>query len=346
MGSYSSLIRQSIALAAMGIVLICAAPTDAKPWIGALLAIALIFFIAISVTRHRQVMRLANEIDEVLHSGRKVDFADYRESDIALLSNETAKMVGRLARTHDQLEKERNALSDALADVSHQIRTPLTAASLMIPMIEHANSDRERIQRARELEVMLDRVSWLVTSLLKIAKFDSGAMRLESTRVDCGELVRSAIMPLETSLDIHDIELDLHIDECASFSGDIMWSAEAIENIVKNCIEHTPSGGKITVRATEDAIATRISIEDTGAGISEEDLPHIFERFYRGRETTDRPNMEESGESAQSLAQPEGFGIGLALAQALICAQGGSVRASSKNGSGAKFDIVFPKMIV
>ena len=154
-----------------------------KPWVAGTGAVLLAVFLVVSLYRHRQIRRLAEEIDEVLHSGRTVDFSNCREGDVAVLANELSKMVSRLSRTRDQLARERNALADSLADVSHQIRTPLTAIALMLPVVERADDARERKRAVRELESMIERVSWLVTTLLKIAKVDAGAMHVERREV-------------------------------------------------------------------------------------------------------------------------------------------------------------------
>ena len=156
-------------MAALVAVLAWAAPSEVKPWVAGTGAVLLAVFLVVSLYRHRQIRRLAEEIDEVLHSGRTVDFSNCREGDVAVLANELSKMVSRLSRTRDQLSRERNALADSLADVSHQIRTPLTAITLMLPVVERADDARERKRAVRELESMIERVSWLVTTLLKIA---------------------------------------------------------------------------------------------------------------------------------------------------------------------------------
>lgn len=344
MGSYSTLVRQCAVLVliegALVVLVALAASGQAALWTGIAGFVALAFFVAVSLWRRRQIMRLAAEVDEVLHEGRRVDFSNCREGDVAVLSNELSKMVMRLGRVSDQLADERNALADALADVSHQIRTPLTAINLLIPAIEHAETEAERRQGLRKLEHMLDRVTWLVTTLLKIARVDAGAMRFEEQPVKVADTVRRAVSPLEMAFDVRDIRLAVEVEDDAAFTGDARWTAEAIENIVKNCMEHTPAGGSVHVTAREDAVATTIVVTDSGPGIAADDLSRIFERFYRSDatgETTPCCIREE---------EAEGFGIGLSLAQALVSAQGGTIRATNAPEGGARFTITFPKLVV
>lgn len=335
MGSVSTLLRQCAVMAALAAVLVWAAPAEAKLWVAVTGAVLLAVFLAVSLYRHRQIRRLAEEIDEVLHSGRTVDFSNCREGDVAVLANELEKMVARLARLTNQLESEKGALADSLADISHQIRTPLTAAELMLPAIERAEDVEQRKQLVRELEHLLGRVSWLVATLLKMAKVDAGALHMESRPVSVAAMVTRACAPLEVPLDLRGITLVRNIPADVSFTGDETWCAEALENIVKNSMEHCEASGTITIRAEEDALACRIFVSDDGPGISDEDLPHLFERFYRGA----------------GSKHGEGFGVGLALARALVTGQGGSLRAANLPGedgapAGALFEMAFPKLCV
>lgn len=332
MGSWNTLIYQSFVFVALTAFLAVFAPADAKLWVAVCGLACLVLFLAFSFWRHKEIRRLASQIDEVLHNGRSLDFTSYREGDVAVLANELGKMVARLSRLSDSLSKERNALADALADISHQTRTPLTAISLRLPAIEAAEDPRERKRLVRELESMIERMSWLQTTLLKIAKVDAGAIHVERRKVLVDEIVQRAIKPLEPSFDLRDITLLVELDEDVAFQGDLLWSAEAIQNIAKNCMEHTPAGGAVRIKASENALATTIIITDTGAGFAEVDLPHLFDRFYRGTNA--------------NAPEKEGFGIGLSLAQSLISVQGGTIRAGNSAEGGARFQIAFPKITV
>lgn len=340
MGSVAHVCKQGVVLilleGLLGIALGILYGSDVVGGVLGASMVALLFFLVVSYSRHKEILHLSSEIDEVLHGSRQVTFSHCKEGDVAILENELSKMVARLSHTRTLVLQEKNALADALADISHQIRTPLTSIGLMLPLIERAQEEHERKRMVRDLETMLDRVFWLVSTLLKLAKVDAGAMPLERKTVKVTDMLERALVPLTINLELHDIALCAHLDEQAYFEGDELWSAEAVENILKNCIEHTPCGGCITLQATTDAIATRIVIEDSGPGIAPEDLPHIFDRFYRG---------SVSDEEISEMHNPQGFGVGLALAHALIGAQGASLQAN--NGSqGARFEIIYPKFVV
>lgn len=371
--------RQSALMAALVAVVALVAPPTARIWVIAAGAVALVVFVAVSLSRHRQIQKLTAQIDEVLHNGRTVHFEKCREGDVAVLTNELEKMVSRLARATELLQKERSGLADSLADVSHQIRTPLTAAELMLAAVEREEDPRERKRLLRRLEGQMERISWLVTTLLKIAKVDAGAIRVQQAPVNVASCVARAASPLETALDLRDVALRLDIPATAQFVGDELWTAEAVENILKNCMEKTPAGGSIAVNARETPLATTLRICDTGPGIAPDDLPHIFDRFYRGGnpaeadEDSAHRGASSWGEGAQggsgvsgqaigdlrgedaevrqnpprlSAAAPEGFGIGLSLAQALVSAQGGTLQAANRPEGGAEFTITFPKLVV
>ncbi|WP_346696398.1 sensor histidine kinase [Thermophilibacter mediterraneus] len=304
-------------------------------------AALLLVLVVATRARYRAIARLAAQVDDVLHGARDVSFERMREGELAILASELDKMRGRLTLANEELAHERNALADALADISHQLKTPLTSLALMTSLARRelaAEGGHEgELARLRTMERLEDRIEWLVSSLLKLARIDAGVVRLTRGHVDGGQLVARAAEPLAVAFDLADVRLVRSVEPGSGFRGDMAWTAEALENVLKNCLEHTPAGGEVRVSCAEDALAFRLRVEDTGPGIAEKDLPHVFERFYRG---------EQGGGAEGSEVDPTGVGIGLALARSLVTAQGGSIRAANRPGCGAVFDIVFFKATV
>ena len=330
-----AVLGEAVALATVALAAWWLNGAAAGLWAFAAGVLGIAWFVWAGERRYREMSRLACDIDDVLRDGRSIDLADYAEGDLAILKNQLSKMVDCLRVNSARLEAEKVALANALADVSHQIRTPLTAIGLKIAVAQEADDPARRKRALRDVETLVARVGWLVSSLLKAAKADAGAIRVQSERVDALAMVRKALEPLEVSFDLHGVACEVAGAEGACYTGDIAWSAEALENILKNCLEHTPEGGSVRVAVSQDALACRIRVTDTGPGIAAQDLPHVFERFYRGRDAARQTDD----------AKAPGFGIGLALAHSLTSAQGGSLRASNAPGGGACFDLTFPNLV-
>lgn len=144
---------------------------------------------------------------------------------------------------------------------------------------------------------LLSRIEWLITTLLKISKLDAGTVQFKQEKVSMATLINKSCAPLLVPIELRGQELAIKAE--GDFIGDVSWTCEAIGNIVKNCMEHTPEGGKIEIETTDNALYTEILIKDNGTGIAKEDIPHIFERFYKGKDSDDKS-----------------FGVGLALATA------------------------------
>ena len=303
-------------------------------------------FMILASRRYRALAKMAANLDRVLAGERDIRLRDMSEGELAILSSEIDKVIARLNLTVDELQAEKLALSDALADISHQLKTPLTSIAISTELIRDRLSERgdseDLVERLRLIQTLQARVENLVAALLKLARIDAGVIKLVCGTVDARELVRKSFEPLAIAFDIADVRFDADVQDGASYEGDLMWSVEALENILKNCMEHTPAGGCVSVHVTEDILACRIRIEDTGPGIAESDLPHIFERFYRGSRAADTGSSE---------VNPAGVGIGLALSKSLVTAQGGTLTAEnlrdeSGNVTGAAFNLVFFKAVV
>lgn len=308
--------------------------------------IVTVIFMILTDRRYRALANMAANLDRVLAGERDIRLRDMSEGELAILSSEIDKVIARLNLTVDELQAEKLALSDALADISHQLKTPLTSIAISTELIRDRLSARgdseDLVERLRLIQTLQARVEDLVSALLKLARIDAGVIKLVCGDVDARELVRKSFEPLAIAFDIADVRFSADVQDGASYEGDLTWSVEALENILKNCMEHTPAGGCVSTRVTEDVLACRIRIEDTGPGIAESDLPHIFERFYRG---------SRDANAAPSEVNPAGVGIGLALSKSLVTAQGGTLTAENlrdENGNitGAAFNLVFFKAVV
>jgi signal transduction histidine kinase len=308
--------------------------------------IVTVIFMILTDRRYRALAKMAANLDRVLAGERDIRLRDMSEGELAILSSEIDKVIARLNLTVDELQAEKLALSDSLADISHQLKTPLTSIAISTELIRDRLSARgdseDLVERLRLIQTLQARVEDLVSALLKLARIDAGVIKLVCGDVDARELVRKSFEPLAIAFDIADVRFSADVQDGASYEGDLTWSVEALENILKNCMEHTPAGGCVSARVTEDVLACRIRIEDTGPGIAESDLPHIFERFYRG---------SRDANAAPSEVNPAGVGIGLALSKSLVTAQGGTLTAENlrdENGNvtGAAFNLVFFKTVV
>lgn len=275
--------------------------------------------------RYKRLAALAGDIDQMLHGDSTMSLNDYSEGELSILHSEIYKMTIRLREQQQTLKREKEYLADSIADISHQIRTPLTSINLLIGLLSESKlTDVRRQQLTHELYELLSRIDWLITTLLKISRLDAGTVQFKQEQVGLEALLKRSCAPLLIPMELRGQELCIRAD--GDFRGDFSWTCEAIGNIVKNCMEHTPEGGRIEINATENALYSEIIIKDNGTGISPEDLPRIFERFYKGKES--------DGKS---------FGIGLALSRMIITGQGGTVKAENRKPAGAMFSIRFYK---
>lgn len=275
--------------------------------------------------RYRHIAELSYDIDKILHGDSRVSLDEYAEGELGILQSEIYKMTVRLREQKQKLVEDRTYLADSIADISHQIRTPLTSINLLVSFLSEPEiSVDRRLKLTQELYALLSRIDWLITVLLKMSKLDAGTIKFQTERIQLSDLIRKACDPLLVPIELRGQELTVIAD--GGFSGDIAWTCEAIGNILKNCMEHTYYGGRLEISAVENAIYTEIIISDYGNGIDKDDLPHIFERFYKGKNADDKS-----------------VGIGLALARMIITGQDGTVKAENKTSGGAKFTVRFYK---
>lgn len=273
--------------------------------------------------RREKLKELSVQLDRLLHEGTQLPISDYCEGELSILANQLQKVTLRLQEGAEQSQSDKLALAQSLADISHQLRTPLTAMNLTAAMLRVPGlSEQRRLELSRELQNLLSRTDWLVDTLLKLSKLDAGTVELRQEVVPLRELIRRAAAPLSIPMELRDQRLTVTCGD-EIITCDTVWTAEALGNLLKNCVEHTPIGGTISVTALETALYTAITVEDTGPGFDPADLPHLFERFYKGKDSSETS-----------------YGIGLALARTIVTAQNGTIQAMN-TGTGAKFLIKF-----
>lgn len=277
---------------------------------------------------------LSLTIDRILHGEESIRLSQYKEGEFAILENELEKMTIRLREQNESLKGEKIYLAEMLADISHQIRTPLTALNLLVTRmgreaIRKETQEEGRLLLLQEMKRLLERVEWLVTTLLKLSRLDAGCVSFQKERFSVRELLMNAAEPFFVPMELRGQELEVQAAETIFSEGDAVWLTEAVGNLIKNSMEHTHQGGRITLLAEENPIYVQIKVLDNGEGIAEEALPHLFERFYKG-------------ENASSGS----FGIGLSFAEKIVTKQGGVIHAENIPDGGACFTVRFYKTAV
>ncbi|MEO3944677.1 HAMP domain-containing sensor histidine kinase [Gorillibacterium sp. CAU 1737] len=251
------------------------------------------------------------------------------EGDFGSLGRSFNAMADRLSHSLEQLQQEKTFLRELLSDISHQLKTPL--ASLIV-FHEHLLNDpkmgeetrRTFLERSRD---QLDRMEWLITSLLKSARVEAGAILYRKKTLRLRDVIDQVVDSLRVPAEHKKLTLAVRGGEELLLEADEEWLAEAFINLVKNALEHSPTGGTIEILLEENTLFLDVAIRDQGEGIPPEDLPHIFKRFYKGR----------------SQAKPQSVGIGLSLSKSIIEGQGGMITVSSQVGDGSEFRVSFMK---
>lgn len=289
-------------------------------------AVFIVLFWAFIKYRYDKIDRLSEQIDMVLHNSEHLLIAESEEGELSVLQSEIIKMTQRIREQNKALQREKEHLADSLADIAHQLRTPLTSANLILTLLEKNPGEAQHRELLTETKELYAQMEWLINSLLKLSRLDAGVVEFQSSRIDVGSLVRAALHPLLFAMELHNIILHTEIPDNIEIQGDFNWLSEAVRNIVKNCMESVGDNGRIEIICEDNPLYTSIMIHDSGPGILPEDLPFLFERFYRGK------NSDAAG-----------YGIGLALCRTIIMRQDGTVCAKNHPEGGAVFTIRFLK---
>lgn len=283
-------------------------------------------FYLFTKARYKSIANISDQIDLVLHNAEHLYIGEADEGELSILHSELTKMTQRIREQNEALKKEKEHLADSLADIAHQLRTPLTSVNLILSLLSNNSDENERKVFLRETEDLLLQMDWLITSLLNISRLDAGIVVFQREEFKVIHLIHTALRPLLVPMDLHNIEARIDAPKEILLQGDISWLAQALQNILKNCMESAGENGRIEIVCVNNPLYIELSIHDSGMGITKEDLPFLFNRFYRGK-------------SSNST----GYGIGLALSKMIITRQGGTITAKNHPQGGAVFLIRFSK---
>lgn len=309
--------------------LICLFISTACAFISLALGIILsVVFYVFTKQRYRKIEELNDYLSEVCSGNYELAVNDNAEGELSILKNNLYKVMILLRTASEDAKKDKLYLADSLADISHQLKTPLTSMMIITEVLQDEKDEEKRAGFIRIIEEQLERMKWLITTLLKLSKLDADTADFNMKSLNCADIIDRSINPFLVQAEIRKIKISKHVNPFI-FTGDENWSVEALENIIKNCLEHTSDGGTLNINTNSTTIYNEIEISDNGSGIAKEDLPHIFERFYHGKNS-----------SAESV------GIGLALSKAVFSKENANIDVKSKEGIGTKFTIRFYKFVV
>lgn len=280
------------------------------------------------ITQEKKIAEINEYIKQINNKNYILKIEENDNGELSKLRNELYKTTVLLKETAEISEKEKENLSTAIADISHQLKTPLTSIRIMLDNIQD-DPDMEKEVREdflREISKQIDWISSLVVSLLKIAKFDAGTIKMENNEINAKNLIDNIVSNLAILMELKNIEIITNVDEKATFIADYKWQQEALTNILKNAIEHSKQNSRIYITVENTNLFLKIIIKDEGSGIDKEDLKHIFQRFYKTK------NSSENS-----------IGIGLPLAKAIIEQSNGYIKVETKYGEGTSFEVKYIK---
>lgn len=289
--------------------------------------IILIFYLY-DKNKSKKIKEITKMISKINNRQFDIDINDFNEGELSILKNEISKTTIMLRQVADNSVKDKLNLKDSLGDISHQLKTPLTSITIMIDNILDNPDMNEKTRKKFLINIKREilNINFLVISLLKLSKFDANVVKFNKESVYLKDIIIESIKNVSMIKELKNITIKVSGDDNIKLLCDFKWQVESITNILKNSIEHTSEYGTVEVNYSENKLYTRILIKDNGKGIDSDDLPHIFDRFYKGKNGSD-----------------DSFGIGLSLSKTIIEKEGGSITVKSTPNIGTIFTIKYLK---
>lgn len=289
--------------------------------------IILIFYLY-DKNKSKKIKEITKMISKINNRQFDIDINDFNEGELSILKNEISKTTIMLRQVADNSINDKLNLKDSLGDISHQLKTPLTSITIMIDNILDNPDMNEKTRKKFLINIKREilNINFLVMSLLKLSKFDANIVKFNKESVYLKDIIIESIKNVSMIKELKNITIKVSGDDNIKLLCDFKWQVESITNILKNSIEHTSEYGTVEVNYSENKLYTRILIKDNGKGIDSDDLPHIFDRFYKGKNGSD-----------------DSFGIGLSLSKTIIEKEGGSITVKSTPNIGTIFTIKYLK---
>lgn len=289
--------------------------------------IILIFYLY-DKNKSKKIKEITKMISKINNRQFDIDINDFNEGELSILKNEISKTTTMLRQVADNSVKDKLNLKDSLGDISHQLKTPLTSITIMIDNILDSPDMDEKTRKKFLINIKREilNINFLVMSLLKLSKFDANVVKFNKESVYLKDIIIESIKNVSMIKELKNITIKVSGDDNIKLLCDFKWQVESITNILKNSIEHTSEYGTVEVNYSENKLYIRILIKDNGKGINSDDLPHIFDRFYKGKNGSD-----------------DSFGIGLSLSKTIIEKEGGSITVKSTPNIGTIFTIKYLK---
>ena len=276
----------------------------------------------------KKINEITKYIEEINRGNYKLNIEENTEDELSILKNELYKITIKLKEVAENSQKDKTTLKDSLSDISHQIKTPITSILIMLDNILSDENMPEDIKKdfIKDIKREIVNIKFLVESILKLSKIDSNSIKFIKKEVLIKDIINEAVKNVSMLSELKNIEIIVSGDDSIKTICDLKWQVEAITNILKNCIEHSYENRKIYINYNQNNMYTELKIEDNGTGIDAKDLPHIFERFYKGKNSSS-----------------DSVGIGLALSKSIIESNNGYIQVDSKLNKGTTFIIKYLK---
>ena len=285
-----------------------------------------VYFVINKSKRTKKINKIIELISKINKRNFDIDIEDYTEDELSILKQEVYKTSLMLRSEADNSLKDKLNLKDSLSDISHQLKTPLTSITIMIDNILDNEEMDSKTRRKFLINIKREiiNINFLVQNLLKLSKFDANVIKFNKDEVLIKDIVDDAIKKVSALSELKGVSIKVSGDKGSTIKCDFMWEVEALSNIIKNSIEHIEKDGFVEVNYTKNKVYSRILIRDNGVGINSEDLPYIFDRFYKGKNTS-----------------KDSVGIGLALSKSIIEKDNGSISVKSTPNIGTIFTIKY-----